>query len=239
MKALVLAFVLFAAARVLAVDVTTCGQTVAPREIGTLTADLDCSSAAGAFAVDLSDRSTLELTGHTISGKGVLCQARCAVHGPGDITGAPSGIFVNGVRRPVTVSGGISLHGNGDGIYNGGSRLTLVDVDLSNNSGNGIFVLSKRVKGSNVTANDNGGAGLFAQQGSLTIDGLTANGNGAFGINVKRGKLLNSTLTGNQGGYPSNPPFVDVVSTRRPRLVNTVCDHSLGPNGTWGVCAQD
>jgi hypothetical protein len=100
--------------------------------------------------------------------------------------------------------------------------------------------MSRSVIGTNVVVNDNGHFGLFAQQARLRIDGLTATGNGAFGVEGKRVRLFNSTVTGNEGGHPSNPPFVDVVSTRRPRLVNTVCDHSLGPDGiTWGVCSGD
>jgi hypothetical protein len=146
---------------------------------------------------------------------------------------------VSGSNRKVTVSGGLSLHGNIDVIY-GGSKLILMDVDVSNNSGNGVIVFAKSVNGGNVTANDNGAEGVFAQDSSVRLVGLTANGNGFFGINARRVRLLNSTLTGNEGGTPENPPFVVVASQRRPRLVNTVCDHSLGPDGiVWGVCAQD
>ena len=240
MKLLVLAVLLLLSGRAFGVDVTTCGQVVPRRDVGTLTTDLDCSSVSGAYAVELGDKATLELDGHTITGRTIFCQSGCTVHGPGEVTGAQTGIFVNGARRAVTVSGGVSLHGNNEGIFNGGSRLTLIDVDISNNSGSGIFVMSRRVRGSNVVANDNGGAGLFAQQATVMIDGLTANGNGFFGLNAKRARLFNSTLTGNEGGHPSNPPFVDIASTRRPRVTNTVCDHSLGPNGiSWGVCAQD
>lgn len=240
MKIATLVVMLLVTTQAFAGNVTSCGQLVPPRDIGVLTADLDCSSAAGAFAVELGDRATLEMAGHTITGRGILCQLRCTIHGPGDVTGVGgAGLEVYGGRNRVTVSGGVSLHGNIDGIY-GGAKLVLTDVDVSNNSSSGIFVLTKRVKGTNVTVNDNGSFGLFAQDSSVTIDGLTANDNGWFGVNAKRVKLLNSTLTGNEGGHPSNPPFVDVVSTRRPRLVNTVCDHSLGPDGiTWGVCAQD
>jgi len=238
MKKLALGFVLLVAARAFAVDVTACGQVVATRTTGVLTADLDCSSAAGAFAVDLADRATLQLAGHTISGRGVICRERCTVSGPGDITGAEPGLTLLGSRR-VTVNGGISIHGNRDGIY-GGARLTLIDVDVSNNMDSGVFTLGRQVKGSNVVINDNGAFGLFAQDAAVRLVGLIANDNGWFGVNAKRVRLLDSTLTGNEGGHPANPPFVDVVSSRRPRLVNTTCDHSLGPDGiVWGVCAQD
>jgi len=241
-KAVVLlasAIVLAAIGRSDAMDVTSCGQVVRDRDTGVLVGDLACTSAPGSFAVELGARATLQLDGHTISGDSVNCPRGCTILGPGDITGAYTAVLGNGVR-PMTLAGGLSIHDNLFGVVDGGSRLTLIDVDVSNNSENGLLVVARSVIGTNVTVNGNGGFGLHAQQARVRIDGLTATGNGWFGVEAKSLRLFNSTVTGNEGGTPVNPPFVDVASARRPRLFNTVCDHSYGgPTGTWGVCSGD
>ena len=222
-----------------AMDVTHCGQDVRDRDVGVLVGDLTCTASLGSFAVRLGNNATLDLAGHTISGDGVFCPRSCTILGPGDITGAYSAVYASGYGK-MTLAGGLSLHDNIIGVSDGGARLTLVDVDVSNNSEHGFLVLSRSVVGTNVVVTDNGGFGLFAQQARVRIDGLTATGNAVFGVEGKRVKLFNSTVTGNEGGAPSNPPFVDVVSTRRPRLVATTCDHSLGPDGIdWDVCSGD
>src|SRR5689334_23011134 len=77
---------------VFALDVTTCGQTVPTGDVGVLQADLsECVD-----GVVLADRAVLDMAGHAISAShlGVQCIApRCAVHGPGDISGAVVGIW--------------------------------------------------------------------------------------------------------------------------------------------------
>jgi len=82
--------------RAIAFGVTTCGQTVPPGEVGVLQTDLaGCDD--GVF---LANRAVLEMAGHAISAShlGVQCiDERCAVHGPGDISGA---VVASGASTP-------------------------------------------------------------------------------------------------------------------------------------------
>ena len=147
--------VLAAIGRSEAMDVTSCGQFVRDGDTGVLVADLACTSSLGSSAVELGARATLELDGHTISGDGVYCPSGCTILGPGDITGAYAAVIGNGIR-PMTLAGGLSIHDNVFGVVDGGSRLTLMDVDVSNNSENGLLVVARSVVGSNVVVNGNG-----------------------------------------------------------------------------------
>ena len=95
-----------------------------------------------------------------------------------------------------------------------------------------------------MTTNDNGGVGLasYGDVGQVRLRGFTATGNGFGGLNSQGTKtmLVRSTVTGN--GYPPFPGLpttLDIVSSVLPKLVVTTCDHSWGPNGTWGVCSAD
>ena len=80
--------------------------------------------------------------------------------------------------------------------------------------------------------------------GKVNITGLTATGNGfadqAYGAGVFAGpiRLVNPNVTGNL--YEGEP--IDIVTGRRPRLINTTCGRSLdllAEPQSWGVCAGD
>jgi len=239
---LTLAFVLLIAAvdRVTATDVTSCGQTVAPRDMAVLTTDLTCSSSAS--GVFLGDRSTLDMNGHTMNGGGVNCIGSCTVTGPGTITNvhAPAhngaGIVTNGAasRTSKFLAQDVDVSGNDQGIVTQARRVTLIGVNASNNAGDGIETFSKTIRGMNVTASNNGATGLDVQSiGSVRMTGLTASGNGWGGLinDGKRTRLIDSTLTGNAWPpFPDEPTMVDIAiayNARCPRLVNTTCDHSF------------
>jgi hypothetical protein len=234
-----------------ALDITTCGVTVPDGETGVLQADLDCSADPAENAVTLGKRSTLDMNGHAIvdRDKGVHCGSDirslgCAVRGSGDISGGNYGI--GGASRTITVSD-VSVHDVAiDGIVvndrlvvtnvsvlrsgvNGitaGKRLTATNVIVSDNEYGGLS--GENLTGTDVTANDNGYSGVTCKRCRLIR--LTANGNGTEEIQVGAGggvqgvnvMLTDSVLTGNF----VDDDLVDIDSYRRPRVVNTTCDHS-------------
>lgn len=83
-RLLMLAFV-FAASTTHAFDVTTCGQTVPPREKGILQTDLVCPSGVG---VHLGNRASLDMNSFTIhatAGPAIACDGRrCTITSTGD-----------------------------------------------------------------------------------------------------------------------------------------------------------
>ena len=241
------------ATRAFAVDVTTCGQEVPHGEIGTLVADLDCSSAAaGSSAVVLGSRGTLAMGGHRIvppvDGMGVYCddQTACAISGPGEISNGPGaiGIWTEG---NFTVTD-VSLHDLriGVGAYFA-RRSKLVNVSANNNTEFGVLGPG-HLKATSLVMNDNGWTGILCYgRMRIMLDGFTAHGNGAvsnqFGgaiYNYGGASLSNSVVTGNK--YQGMD--VDLIVGRRPRLVASVCDHSAvvttyGVHPDWAVCTLD
>lgn len=238
----------FAAGPALAVDVTSCDQTVPAGEVGVLTADLSCiGDVAG---VTLNDGATLEMSGHTINGGtvGIYCYPfSCTVHGPGEVTGATTGIsafhseaLLRKSRHSSLTITGVNVHDNlGEGIHHESlGKLVLTDVTANANTQNGISTRGT-VIGTNVTVNDNGRLAIMADLGKVTIVGLNATGNAAgfpgtpaVSVGRKKLRLENSNVTGNNG--------LDLATRVKPFLINTTCEHSLKPNGkTWGVCSLD
>ena len=269
-----------------AVDVTTCGQSVADLDVGVLQVDLDCTGQPGICAqpggndqdvacstagdcylvrdtcartaVSLGAGAILQLNGHSITGAGVLCSAEgsCTVTGPGSILSAPVGIFA---RTKVRASG-LTVDGGVFGIVARRGGAILTDVNLTDNTGDGIWSWQGTIRASGVVATGNGDNGLYAKLKPIIARGVVASNNGTHGIagtpvrgsdvtaqgNVGSGvvsetglSIRDSTLTGNGVSYGG----LDVVSARRPRVRNTVCDHSkdIGPaeNPNWGVCTLD
>jgi hypothetical protein len=222
-----------------AVDVTTCGQQVPARDEASLVGDLDCN---GGVAVVLGERATLLMNGHAVIGQ-VGCTGSCTIRGPGDVSGASgvaAGIFLNygGKRGRVEISQ-VTVHDNYDGIGDAARKLILTDVVSSNNTNEGILLLRGSIRGTNITTNGNGANGIYLGTGSVRVEQYTAVANGQIGLNHNRGRtmLSGSTLTGNQWTLGTGP--LDLFSSTRPRLVDTVCEHSLGVRGPWGVCTGD
>jgi hypothetical protein len=222
------------------VTITACGQTVPQRETGTLATDLVCSSSAAAAFV--ADRATLNLDNHTITGE-VQCVRSCTIVGPGEVGNTSfAAIVVNTSAANGTkfTAQDLTVRNSAVGIYSQALSTNLfTNVTATQNSGSGIVVFGK-VKGSNVTATDNGGTGFISQRRAVKLAGLTATGNGFGGLinNGGRTRLTDSTLTGNVDSF--FPDGLDLFSFGKPKLVNTTCEHSLGPKDLpWGVCSLD
>jgi hypothetical protein len=261
MRALVVSVLTLAVAgSAAAVDIATCGQSVADEDVACSTVG-DCYAAidqCARTAVSLGAGAILQLNGHSITGAGVLCSADgiCGVAGPGSILGAPVGILA----RKKVVASGLTIDGGGFGIVSRLGGAILSDVNLTDNAEDGIWSWRGTIRAVGGIATGNGGTGLYAtlksviargvttsNNGNHGIDGypvrgvdVTAQGNTGAGVVSSKGlSVADSTLTGNGLGYGG----LDVVSARRPRVRNTVCDHSrnTGPDGggSWGVCSAD
>jgi len=232
--------------RAIAFDVTTCGQTVPPGEVGVLQTDLaGCDD--GVF---LANRAVLEMAGHAISAShlGVQCiDERCAVHGPGDISGAVVGIWGFYPTGRVDVSD-VDIHDTPYAGIENARRGTLANVTVRRAGfgaidpeySAGIYV--DRLKGTNVTTADNAGYGVLGGT-TVKVTVLTATGNGNAGLAAQNHSVVrDSIITGNDG-YERG---VDLIAYRRPRVIDTTCGLSASPGPTaeepgpgWGVCAGD
>ncbi len=150
--ALIALFLAWAPSAGALVLVDACGYVVEPGEQAYLTRDLDCR-ASRSEGVVLSDGSVLHLGGHLLVGdpaadsgawQGVRCQtgSRCAVVGPGTITGfSASGVAGTRVRlREVVVTGNgragvaayenvrlrdVVIDGNGTAAVHAGGRVKI------------------------------------------------------------------------------------------------------------------
>jgi hypothetical protein len=239
-------------------DVTACEQVVGPGEIGVLQTDLDCA-VNGVF---LERGATLMLDGHELRGGsniGVYCRkTRCAIEGPGTITGSDwIGVLMED-RVRLTVRN-VVFRANEVGIlgtYAGRNKVTLADVTFEDNGqwalsarnliatnlvvrGNapgGFYAIAAstaRISGSNIS--DNLTVGI--QGNTLRLDGVTVTGNTGAGIvATRRLRLVDSVATGNDAAAAG----VDIRSDRRPHLVASTCGRSADENGVpWGVCTGD
>jgi len=209
-----------------AVDITTCGQSVADLEVGVLQSDLDCTGQPGICvhpgvddadvacntpadcyaaidvcahtAVSLGAGAILQLNGHTITGAGVLCSAlgTCTVTGPGSILSAPVGILA----RKKVVASGLTVDGGGFGIVSRRRGAILTDVNLTNNAQDGIWAWqSGTIRASGVVATGNGGTGLFAKLRPIIATAVTASNNGNHGIDGTPVRGLEVTAQDNVG----------------------------------------
>ncbi len=222
------ALILLSARVAFAVDVTSCGQVVGPREAGVLVADLDCSGAPeGTSAVILSRNASLDLQGHTLTGAtgdnttgAVLCDfgepscmdtphgeacrppmGRCLVTStgaPGEIRGNSVGILSD---RHLTVSNvHVATSTNGIAFAERGI-LRARDVSVEGGSSTGIY--GGRMLLSNVSVTGTGDFGIFASLAPLRGTGITANGNARGGIIA--GVIQADGVTANDNG--SGPAF--------------------------------
>jgi len=220
-----------------AIDITTCGALVAEGETGVLQADLS----GCADGVTLAQDATLQMNGHAIlnsSAVGVHCTAgRCRVTGPGEIGGADFGIRLDGGTpgRHALYIDDVDVHDSGSfGIY-AFARIIATNLSVRGTIANTFGVYAADLRGTGISVTDNTGNGIGVGKNARVI-GLTVTGNGEDGLTAHgRIKLFDSTLTGNGD--------IDVLSPHRPRLRNTVCDHSGGREDSyelnWGICTSD
>jgi len=215
------------AAAIVDVDVTSCGQTIDSGTRGRLVGDLDCSAYPGTGydgALVVLRGAQLDLAGFTLTVRsgayGVVCGEPC---GEGSIARCKS-------TCKVTGSGG-SIVGAGVGIV--AASLDVRDVTITGADtaiGSWRKLLVRRV-----TLVDNVAWGIFGAGPGLKPkiydSSITNSGTGVntgYGVVLKR-----STVTGNAYG--------DLVTSRRPKLVDSTCGVSLGApgGGSWGVCTAD
>jgi hypothetical protein len=224
--AILAAFAMASSAR--AVDVTACGQVVAPNDVGVLVDDLNCVGApSGSKAVILGHRSTLRLDGNTITapiaGTGVSCESarRCSVIGPGWILGAPpfnpTGVGVASEKN-VVVEGDIEIYGHTTGILATEGRATVTDLILRNN-GDGI--IAKVVKGESVFVLNSERVGIIALK---TVRGgpFEIRDSGWAGIETQKFKLEGSSLTSN--GFDGTTSGGGILAQRRGVLYDSFVD---------------
>jgi len=219
-----------------AVDITACGALVATGEIGVLQSDLS----GCADGVTLAQDAALQMNGHAImnSAIGVHCTAgRCRITGPGDIGGADVGIRLEGGTpgRHALYIDDVDVHDSASfGIY-AFARIIASNLSVSGTIANSFGVYATDLRGTGISVTNNAGTGLGIAENARVV-GLTVTGNGEEGLEAQgRIKLFDSTVTGNGD--------IDILSPHRPRLRNTVCDHSGGREDSyelnWGVCAND
>lgn len=201
----------------------------------------------------------------------VDCRARsCTVTGPGEIYGTNSPAVTVGwnsdlrtVRRAHLNISNVNIHDCADGVSGAQgrvqTRITATDVTLSHSGGIGASILNltnvsvdhsavcgiggTKVRGTNVTTNDNTRCGIFTDK-VLSIDGLVATGNGAPGVYAGGFvKLKNSTVTGNIFLDIGPDAAMDVVTTRFPTFLDSICGKSQKVaaviGATWGICTDD
>jgi hypothetical protein len=227
----------------LAVDVTTCGQTVPDREIGVLQTDLvcpnpgtidDCLSPTAPVAVNLAKRGSLDLNGHTITGGcyGVRTASdyhgRHTITGPGTITGAVIGVEFTG---RLTISD-VNVDDNWGGILsvktstNRSSRLIATNVSASGSTGplSGEGFWAPKVVLENCTANGNVGVSISADL-RLVGRGVSANDCGTGVISLGRLVLDGFTIT--------NSTYSGIIAQRAANLKNGIV---TGTGATVDVC---
>jgi hypothetical protein len=239
----------------LAVDVTSCGTAVAPRQTAELIGDLDCSSMPGqcsssptpctsdaecgtgdyceGVAVELGRGATLNMNGFSIIGREVGVRIP---RGPATIRHLTSRVRDFGMlgRRTdlldVTVYRGASVSG---------TNISAVDVSLIPDPTPGAapcpgLFASKRLEGENIRA------GILYGARGIDVHGFQSNGSCNYFVFSPMGrvKLTDSAVS---GGY-----LFDVGSRKPPILVNTSCgtsarivDRDGSVAGTWGVCTND
>jgi hypothetical protein len=245
-----------------AVDVTSCGQTLHPGEVGVLQNDLTCNTGTG---VRLENGAVLDLGGHTLtiqlgSFTAVECLARCSVLGAGRLTrvgAGPSGAASSRKARGES-STGLDLDGFAVGIQAPFARITLTDTIIQNvylgveghrldiddvtiatvvdSNTTCLTGFTGRIRGQDLSLS---GCGTGIQVGrAVDLTRLTWAGGGVGVITEKRVKLVDSSVTGGS--------IVDVASGRLPRLLGTTCDHSFRVDSEghitaepWGVCGSD
>ncbi len=186
-------------------------------------------------------RATATVSDVNISG----CGFAGILDGTAHLTVHATNVTVTGSQGPGIqvrnlLATNVSANNNGtDGLY-AYVELRGTNLTANNNGGTGVVVFG-RTRVANVTANNNTGGGVTAYK-SARLDGLTAQGNTGPGIFGERPRLRNSTVTGNV--FHAAP--LDLLTERRPRLLNTSCDHSArfdeeqqSAGAPWGVCSGD
>ena len=213
----------------LALDITSCGQTVPPGEQGVLVTDLVCPRLpeGNPPAVAVGDRGTLNLNGHSItapSNTAVVSVApdrgfvRMAVVGPGEIKGSGLAIESGG---PITLTN-LSIHDNENGVLN----------ELDNRHG---VVRATNVSIVNTVEDPVGhGGGVGLQTNTVIADGLTVTGATFDGLFVRRIRGKNVIASDSGHGHPICGGLGFGIVSDSVHLTNLTAQN----NGSAGVIAN-
>lgn len=215
----------------------------APREIADCTAipiegqailtrDVDCSAVPHTSMAIAS--GVLNLNGYTVTSGttfGIACSGNCKIVGPGTLTGEGGGI--NGSRALRVENVEISLTGFGAVGVAAIGALTLDRVTITGPTFGAISHKSARITDSTITATV---GGVVSGSGSLT-EGPCSKG----AVLLRRSSITGTTSTPCDG---TDAHCADVISCKRPKLVQSTCNTSCqagvdSPCPTWGVCAAD
>ncbi len=211
------------------VQITSCGQSVPPRAHGVVANDLSCP-ASDPFVVEVQDRGTLDVAGHTLAGGGdvVRCSGKCIVTssaGHGTLRDSDNGLRALGkVVKPSNldfVNDGVGILADFNTTNVRGSQLTIT-------GGFGISAKRVRVDGLTVT-----GAFPAIQSQYVALSASSVTGCGGSAIRGGRVRLVGSTMSGNTP--------VDLETLYPPHLINSTCELSrdLASGNPWGVCTND
>lgn len=222
------------------VPVGTCFQSVPEGATGIVMNDIVCSSTPGTFVVELFNRATLDLNGHTLSGGelGVACRGRrCTITSTGSagtIRNAEIGILTgNEARVRMTVNNVILENHSTMALIATRSRVRGDGVTIATS---GMGIQGRSVRLANFTATGMQFDAIHAVR--LRLDGCSITGNTGVGIESASATIRNCTVTGNDAGGDA----IDVRTLRRPRVINTTCGRSQRFSShaeDWDVCAND
>jgi hypothetical protein len=252
-----------------ALDVTSCGTTIAANEIGVLQGDLVCSDP---FGVRLERGARLDLNGHSITttdvdARAVYCSTRrCSVVSSTPTPGVLDGGWVS--RYALHAAGTFDFSENDVAV----TRVTVDNVQFRRAAFAGVFATEAKVKISRsrfedcyagvvaekIQASDihaTGGAYGFEATKRIKGQEVTIIGPWRYGVGGNDARVdmtgLTVTACGDYGitaasvrlgeSQLSNNGQADIVSARLPRLRDTACERSTMQTlgGTWGVCSLD
>jgi hypothetical protein len=256
-----------------ALTLTTCGTVVPPGETAALVSDLSCNMTGPSVTLQKSATLDLAGFTLTLSGTdaGIVCAdgkctVRSTVAGGRIVAGGPEPTGFGAVIAHITSGRGkivvsdldieVSPPGSAEsGVYAiGNVSIKAANVNVSNAlvaafsapridvndallTDNWVGLYGFRLSGERVTTTGGGygAAGVRARLSEFTAHGAQHNG-----VQVDRTVVLRSSdVTGNNvGGLGA-----DIVSGRRPRLVDTTCGTSQvfgePPGTSWVVCQGD
>jgi len=215
------------------VEVTSCGQIV--EASGYLSADLDCTGfTQQPFAVLVEPGGSLDLGGFTIRGaqSAVLC---------GSVEKDELGQTLLKLRGRCTITNG-TITGAAVGI--GAERLRAANLDVVDNTEGGIVESNRgRFVIADSTISGNGYCGVLVN--NVKVVRSDVHGNAAGGICTDlRMRVIDSSVVGNGIEPCTEGPCADVSSRLRPRLRDSVCEHSYGKAEglvivSWDICSLD
>ncbi len=237
------------------VAITSCGTVVPNGNVGTLSADLDCS-AFPSTAISLGAAAALDLAGFQLIGNpsataanGVTCAASCTVRGPGTIRDfSQDGIHAEGT---ATLHQATLSNNAGSGIR--AKQITVVDSIIEGSGLHPIYATASASLTNSILRNNSGSALADnrptdgALKGTLTADNCTFTDNSGGIFAVVKATVRSSTFERN--GSTVHAHSVTVQSSRfedngrapdacglgeRPRV--SISDSVLRNNDS-GICA--